>query len=107
MWAQGEIFRREHGPTPIPAYPVYSLKLKDLNERALQLSNQEVYDNRTNKSNEDTKVDNVLRILQKVDTMKLDDHTDENKNSEYNDVPSTLPASSNIIRVHFIDSCNT
>ncbi|KAJ1525743.1 hypothetical protein ONE63_008951 [Megalurothrips usitatus] len=107
MWAQGELYRREHGPTPTPVYPVYSLKLKELNERALHLNNQQVCDNRNsslNRANEDAKVDNVLRILKKVDTMKLDD-TDENKNSEYNNSTS-VPVSSHILKMTQGDKLN-
>lgn len=100
MWAQGELYRKEHGPTLPPSYGVYSLKLKELNERAIHSESQEVCDNRStslNRAIEDSKVDNVLRILKKVDTMKLDDQTDENKNSDYNN--SRPPVPSNIIKV--------
>ncbi|KAE8747478.1 hypothetical protein FOCC_FOCC005809 [Frankliniella occidentalis] len=111
MWTQGDLYRREHGPTPLPSYPVYSLKLKELNERAFEHRNQEVCDNRSaslNKANEDNKVDNVLRILKRVDTMKLDDQTDENKNSDFNTTTSTtrVPVSNNILKITQGDTLN-
>lgn len=97
MWAQGELYRREHGPMPNPLFGVYSLKMKDMIERGININNQELCDNR-NKSNEDAKVDNVLRILKKVDTMKLDDQTDENKNNGINTTPQSTVAA-NILKV--------
>ncbi|KAK3929941.1 Dual specificity protein phosphatase CDC14A, partial [Frankliniella fusca] len=97
MWAQGDLYRREHGPTPLPTYPVYSLKLKAQNERAFELKNQEICDNRNSSLNKE--VDSVLRILKKVDTMKLDDQTDENKHRDFNAHSTRVPVPSEILKV--------
>ncbi|XP_034241680.1 dual specificity protein phosphatase CDC14C isoform X2 [Thrips palmi] len=104
MWAQGELYRREHGPTPTPMFGVYSLKMKDMIERGVPLNSQELCDNRS-KVNEDAKVDNVLRILKKVDTMKLDDQTDENKNNGINTTAQSTVAA-NILKLTQGDKLN-
>ncbi|XP_069692889.1 dual specificity protein phosphatase CDC14C-like isoform X1 [Periplaneta americana] len=77
MWLQGDLHRSQNNENtnvyPKHAYGIYSLKSKSLSFE-LNTQNGKVV-------KKDTKTpDNVSRILQKVDTMKLDDQEDENKN---------------------------
>jgi hypothetical protein len=77
MWLQGDLYRSLNNENtnvcPRYAYGIYSIESKSLNFE-LNTQNGKVV-------KKDPKApDNVSRILQKVDTMKLDDHEDENKN---------------------------
>ncbi|PNF28885.1 hypothetical protein B7P43_G03853 [Cryptotermes secundus] len=77
MWLQGDLHRSQNNQNtnvyPKHAYGIYSIESKSLNFE-LNTQNGKVV-------KKDSKVpDNVSRILQKVDTMKLDDQEDENKN---------------------------
>ena len=70
MWNEGAHLRI----TPRrPIYGIYSIKGRPKACDVLNSSSE--FDIKENKS-----TDNVARILQKVDTMKLDDQEDENQN---------------------------
>ncbi|GLH16021.1 Dual specificity protein phosphatase CDC14A, partial [Gryllus bimaculatus] len=76
MWLQGDLFRSQNGQDancyPVHQYGIYSIKAKSLSLESTFLTADNTLDLKT--------PDNVSRILQKVDTMKLDDQEDENKN---------------------------
>jgi hypothetical protein len=77
MWHQGDLYRSKNNENtnvyPRHEYGIYSTESKSLNFE-LNTQNGKVV-------KKDSKApDNVSRILQKVDTMKLDDQKDENKN---------------------------
>jgi hypothetical protein len=77
MWLQGDLLRSKNDENtnvyPKHIYGIYSVKRKSL---SFELNTQN-----SKAVKKDSKVtDNVSRILQKVDTMKLDDQEDENKN---------------------------
>jgi len=65
MWEQGDAYRLKHGPTPRPAHGIYSLKRE--------------------KNGASPQTDTVLRILKKVDTMRIDDSTNDLIDKNYLD----------------------
>ncbi|PSN49835.1 Dual specificity protein phosphatase CDC14A [Blattella germanica] len=77
MWLQGNLHRSQNNENinvyPKHPYGIYSIKNKSL---GLELSTQ----NGKVVKKDAKSPDNVSRILHKVDTMKLDDKEDENKN---------------------------
>ncbi|KAJ9580983.1 hypothetical protein L9F63_023844, partial [Diploptera punctata] len=77
MWLQGDLHRSQNNENtnvyPKHMYGIYSIKNKSLGFEINTQNGKFV--------KKDAKTpDNVSRILQKVDTMKLDDQEDENKN---------------------------
>lgn len=81
MWSEGANLRTN----PLhPLYGVYSIQSRPKSCDLLSSSSTEI-DVKENKS-----TDNVARILQKVDTMKLDDKEDENKNERLSSTPQSL-----------------
>jgi hypothetical protein len=76
MWLQGDLLRSQNNNTnvyPKHIYGIYSVKRKSV---CFELNTQ----NGKVVKKDLKATDNVSRILQKVDTMKLDDQEDENKN---------------------------
>jgi hypothetical protein len=77
MWLQGDLLRSQNNENanvyPKHAYGIYSVKNKSV---CFELNTQ----NGKVVKKDSKAPDNVSRILQKVDTMKLDDQEDENKN---------------------------
>jgi hypothetical protein len=71
MWSEGSHLRTN---PRLPLYGIYSIQSRP---KACLLSHSAEIEVKENKS-----TDNVARILQKVDTMKLDDKEDENKNEK-------------------------
>ncbi|KAF4525104.1 hypothetical protein B566_EDAN006326 [Ephemera danica] len=79
MWSEGANL---HANPRLPLYGVYSIQSRP---KACLLSSSSEIEIKENKS-----TDNVARILQKVDTMKLDDKEDENKNEKVARSPINL-----------------
>lgn len=105
MWLQGDLYRSQNNEDtnvyPRHAYGIYSIESKSLNFE-LNTQNGKVV-------KKDSKVpDNVSRILHKVDTMKLDDQEDENKNErscrrklELIEVRIAVSIIKNVFNLHF------
>jgi hypothetical protein len=78
MWLQGDLHRSRNNKNtnvyPKHVYGIYSIK----NKKPLGLESNTQNGKLVKKDS--VAPDNVSRILQKVDTMKLDDQEDENKN---------------------------
>lgn len=80
MWSEGVNLRSN---PRLPLYGIYSIQSRPKSNDILNSSSEQ--DVKENKS-----TDNVARILQKVDTMKLDDKEDENKNERVARRPASL-----------------
>jgi hypothetical protein len=104
MWLQGDLHRSQNNKNtneyPKHSYGIYSIEYKSLDFKIV-MENDELVVKCIKPS------DNVSRILQKVDTMKLDDQEDENKNErscrrkvELIEVRTAVSVVKNIVKIY-------